>query len=360
MAVESALILVPADSPGGAERIMKLVALELLSRGWLVDVVCLKRGAGTLFSGLPNEFINCRAFILSEKREIHGLIKAFFLFAKSLRRRNYNFTFSSIIHCNALAGLFRFLRLLGTQRLVCRESTIIARRFKGVRRLYYWICYLFYGSIDTIICQTREMAKELVEFAPNSKRMNIIVLPNPIAKFGLARRNELLADNPLFIAIGRLIPEKGFDILLEAFTVLREQVPAARLQIYGEGREEARLTALISKLGVAGCAELCGFTDSPQTAMQVADVCVMSSITEGFPNVLLEMMQVNTRVVATHCADGVADIDGLVTCPTADVKALAAAMLVALNMSTDGIAEKFDAELAHRTPSAFVDAILTS
>ncbi|WP_350016678.1 glycosyltransferase [Rhodanobacter sp. IGA1.0] len=336
-----------------------MVATELLERGWAVDVVCLSRGTGALFSNTLSAHPNCCVYVLSDTREIYGVMRALPLFMRLLRHRRYTLTFSSLTHCNAFTGFLRRIRLLHTRRLVCRESTIISRRFRGLRRVYYWVCYLFYGSVDKVICQTNEMAAELLKFTGAVKAQRVAVMANPIAPINDARCMRRLDDGPLYVSVGRLIPEKGFDVLVEAFAVLLEQRPAARLHIYGEGPERPKLEALIARLELGRNVALSGVTNTPHEVMRAADVCVVSSIAEGFPNVLLEMMRANDRVVATHCADGVSDIEGLITCPVRDAGALASALLTALTKPVVGAGEKFDAELARRTPEAFVDQLLS-
>lgn len=356
---DAALVLVPSDRMGGAERILLVVTTELLARGWTVDVVCLSRGTGALFSDMRDTHPNCAVYVLSDTREMFGVMRAPLLFSGDLRRRNYTLTFSSLTHCNAFAGVLRMFGLVRTHRLVCRESTIISRRFRGLRRAYYRSCYLFYRSVDKVVCQTHEMAAELLKFAPAVKAAKVTVLANPIASSQGARGRRAVSAAPVLVSVGRLIPEKGFDVLIEAFAVLHRQWPEAQLRIYGEGPERQKLDVLVERLQLGGSVSLCGVTKVPHEVMRDADVCVVSSIAEGFPNVLLEMMRANSRVVATHCADGVADIQGLITCPTRDPAALAEALSAAITMPIDGVEEKFDVELGRRTPASFVDALLS-
>lgn len=355
----SALVLVPSDRLGGAERVLRMVTSELLERGWVVDVVCLSRGTSALFSDTRSKHPNCDVYVLSDTREIFGVMRALLLFSRLLCRKRYTLTFSSLTHCNAFAGFLRALRLLRTRRLVCRESTIISRRFRGLRRVYYWSCYLLYGSVDRVICQTNEMAAELLKFTSAVKASKVSVLANPIASIEDPRGARAIGSGPLLVSVGRLIPEKGFDVLVEAFANLLRQWPTARLDIYGEGPERQNLDALIARLGVGSNVALRGATKTPHEVMRDADVCVVSSISEGFPNVLLEMMRANHRVVATHCADGVSEIEGLITCPVRDSAALANALRAAITTPIENVGEKFDAELARRTPAAFVDKLLS-
>lgn len=357
MSCKRGLLLVPSDRMGGAERILKIVATELLQRDWELDILCLSKGTGAIFSKMASEK-NCNVYVLSESREIFGVLGAFKLFFFTLRRQRYTLSFSSLIHCNAFLSFLRGCGLLRTDTLICRESTIIANRFSAAKRFYYRICYLFYGAIDLIVCQTQEMKNALPKFASFIDKRKLRVLPNPVGVASCSRVCRDIGEDPTFVTLGRLIYEKGFDILLEAFALLLKEMPTARLRIYGDGPLKEGLLHRVQQLELEQSVSLCGVTSTPLEAMALADVCVVSSVMEGFPNVLLEMMQVNCRVVSTVCADGIDDIRGLLTCPTRDPVKLSEAMRRAVREPVVDRGFLFDAELRRRTPAAFVDAMI--
>jgi glycosyltransferase involved in cell wall biosynthesis len=341
---------------GGAERILRIVALELAARNYEVDILCLSRGTGAIFSKMQEP--RCNIYILSESREVNGVFKAIWLCLRKLSWRRYHLAFSSLTHCNAFVGALRLVGLLRIDRAVCRESTVISKRFFGFKRFYYWCCYLFYAFMDAVICQTREMKQLLVAFNRFVDARKLHVVNNPIAITDIQRMPPRDTGNePSFVAVGRLIKEKGFDSLIAAFDIVQRKYPGARLDIYGDGYMRTLLEQEIEKLGLQDKVTLRGNTSTPAQVMRDADVCVVSSLTEGFPNTLLEMMQVNTRIVATLCADGVADIQGLITCPPGDPAALASAMSLAIVANVDKCGAQFDAELARRDPASFVDSI---
>lgn len=353
------LLLIPSDRMGGAERVLMLVGMELLRRGWELDVLCLSRGTGAIFSKMASD-PKCNLYVLSDSREIFGVFAAFRLFLGVLRRRRYAFAFSSLVHCNGFLGFLRLCGLLKTNILACRESTIIANRFRGRKRFFYWCCYLFYGPIDLVICQTQEMKDVLSRFASFVNKRKLRVIPNPVGATTSIRVCRDMVAAPSFVSLGRLIYEKGFHVLLDAFALLLEEEPSAQLKIFGDGPLKESLLQRILELGLEESVHLCGVTSAPSQEMADADVCVVSSIMEGFPNVLLEMMQANCRVVSTICADGIDDIRGLLTCPTKDPIGLFEAMRLAIREPAAGRGILFDDELSRRTPSAFVDSLTAS
>jgi glycosyltransferase involved in cell wall biosynthesis len=111
---------------------------------------------------------------------------------------------------------------------------------------------------------------------------------------------EFTARRPTLVTIGRLSPEKGFVLLLEAFARARAQTAAAhQLLIVGEGPERALLADRIGTLGLSGAVHLGGYVDGADRLLEHAAGFVMSSITEGMPLVLLEAMQWRAPILAT-------------------------------------------------------------
>ncbi|PVR98801.1 hypothetical protein C4663_23105, partial [Salmonella enterica subsp. enterica serovar Give] len=120
--------------------------------------------------------------------------------------------------------------------------------------------------------------------------------------------NESSGVDGLIVALGRLVPQKGFDLLIDAFALVGPQLPEARLEIWGAGPEEARLRAQIARLGLADRVSLPGQTTHAADVLSSATVVALSSRVEGFPNVLLEAMALGRPVVALDCRYGPAEI----------------------------------------------------
>jgi len=344
-------VMFPANSVGGAENVLKRLVVEFVRRGFEVDVLCLTKGTGELFPNGYDSSVNVT--VLPTWKERYGAFLGFLHILKN--DAAYDLSVSSHVQCNALLALMKRVRLLHTNWLICRESTIINRRFRGVRRIYFKLLYAFYSKeIDLLICQTEEMQREVLEFLPLGLPRKTVVIGNPTSPDCVERRISPVRSAPIFVSVGRLIFEKGFDVLVTAFQKIRFTYPSARLKIFGEGPEWNALNSQVLALGLAESVDLCGSTKRPLSVMQEADVCVLSSRIEGFPNTLLEMMKANSRVVATTCADGIENIKGLVICEPNDSGALAGAMIAAVHAGLEA-APSFDMEIRGRMPSGFVD-----
>jgi glycosyltransferase involved in cell wall biosynthesis len=95
--------------------------------------------------------------------------------------------------------------------------------------------------------------------------------------------------------------------LIRAFAIIRRH-RLARLIILGEGEERSSLESLVRKLNIESDVELAGFVENPYMYMSKASMLVLSSIWEGFGNVLVEAMAAGTPVVSTNCPSGPAEI----------------------------------------------------
>lgn len=100
-------------------------------------------------------------------------------------------------------------------------------------------------------------------------------------------------------AAGRLSPEKGFDVLIEAASQVCDACPEVGFVIFGDGPCRAALQAQISALGLGGTVILAGFRNDLDRCIPALDLFVQSSHTEGLPNVLLEACAAGVPIVAT-------------------------------------------------------------
>jgi glycosyltransferase involved in cell wall biosynthesis len=166
-----------------------------------------------------------------------------------------------------------------------------------------------------------------------------------------------LASRSYLVAAGRLAPVKGFDILLNAFSMILNDYPNLDLIILGEGSQRASLTTQIRKLKLDTRVEMPGYVQNVYPYFLNAQVCIISSRLEGFPNVLLQMMSQNSRVVCTLSAGGIEKIPGLITCPPEDEAELEKAIRSSLKDTVDHRIE-FSEYLSSRTWDSFYDEIM--
>lgn len=131
------------------------------------------------------------------------------------------------------------------------------------------------------------------------------------------------------VAAGRLSPEKGFGVLIDAAARVCATDPGVGFVLFGEGDERAALENIVAARGLAGRFQLPGFTADLDRYLPWANVVVLSSFTEGLPNVLLEASAAGVPVVGTGVGgvpEVIADGETGYVVPPGDAAALAARM----------------------------------
>ncbi|WKA57717.1 glycosyltransferase [Planococcus shenhongbingii] len=155
---------------------------------------------------------------------------------------------------------------------------------------------------------------------------NTGVMYNP-APFRQFNAPEVLYSNKKIISSGRLIEDKGFDVLIEAFSVAAKDMPGWTLHIYGDGPEEKSLKSLIRIFGMEERIFLEGQTEDIQSALAASSFFVLTSKAEGLPMSLIEAQSCGLPCISTDCAPGIREIvteyeDGYIT-PVGDIPLLA-------------------------------------
>lgn len=181
-----------------------------------------------------------------------------------------------------------------------------------VSKLILGLMPRMYPNADAVVALSKGVAEDIDALVPRT-RGRVTVIHNA----GVERDVRVLAreslspgerpDGPLVVACGRLKPLKGFAHLIDALAEVRKTVPA-HLWIVGEGEQRAELERKVERLGLKGCVRLLGFHENPYRYMAAADAFVLSSLFEGFGNVIVEAMACGAPVVATDCPYGPREI----------------------------------------------------
>jgi glycosyltransferase involved in cell wall biosynthesis len=181
-----------------------------------------------------------------------------------------------------------------------------------------------YRRFDVVVTLTEEdraAYREALAGAPT----RVECIPNGVPR---PRLQPATLDAKVLVAAGRLVHQKGFDLLLDAYRIVAGKHPDWQLWIFGGGARRDKLAAQIERLGLTGRAHLKGTAAHLDERFVAASIYVLSSRYEGLPMVLLEAMSAGLPAAAFDCPTGPAQIishgkSGLLV-PAQDVPALAA------------------------------------
>ena len=331
-------LYIPSMSGGGAERIILTLANALAERNIAVDLV-LNRAEGPYLKNISDKvnIVN-----LNTSRVLTGLLPL----ARYMRKEKPDAILSAMNYVNVITVFAKLLSGTDTRVVVSEHGNLSAslKNSKWVstvvlKSLMSWT----YKKSDFVVAVSNGVADDLSRQI-KVNRNNITTIYNPIFTPDLLEKAEALVplQNPYFdrntppviLGVGRLAKEKDFETLINAFAKVRNH-KQCNLVILGEGVLRPELELLIKELDLQNSIQMPGFVDNPNAWMLSADLFILSSIHEGFGNVLVEAMACGTPVVSTDCPSGPSEIleDGkwgeLV--PVGDVELLSKAIIKALS-----------------------------
>lgn len=293
----------PSFAGGGAERIFVRLANHLAGRGQPVHFVVNHEG-GPLRP------------LLSDAVTLHSLgtrraILAIPRLAALLRRGRPPVLISALTRTNLVALLAARLAGGGTRVVVCERNQYseFSRGFGPARRTTItWLVRWLYPAAHAVIGNTAEVARDIAEVARlDCNRTGVIHNPAPetsqieTARAEPADHPWLDGSRPVAVAIGRLVPQKDYPTMLKAVAGFGRDL---RLLVLGEGPEADTLRRLSRDLNIADRVDFLGFRMNRLSYLVRADLFLLSSVTEGFPNALIEAVAAGVPAISTDCAGG--------------------------------------------------------
>jgi glycosyltransferase involved in cell wall biosynthesis len=339
--------VLPSLHGGGAERVI-LTILRHLDRFRFTTVLAVIDGREPVFSS--DLATDLEVIDLGFTRVRYSAASLIHLIWK----RRPDVVFCVLGHLNLLLALIKPCLPRAT-KLVVRETVVMSSYLVENRFAWLWkAAYrLLLPRCDAIVCQSQDMRDALVyDLGISSK--NMVVVQNPVD----IERVRALSDAPIesidlqdkpedtngtinLVAAGRLVWQKGFDLLIEAIALLND--PRFHVRIIGQGPLRSDLERLAMQRGVDQQVRFLGFQSNPYPIFKRADAFVLSSRFEGMPNVILEALACGTGVIALPAPGGINELlGGRPRC------------LVANSVSAYGLAEALKTyDFANRTSLEF-------
>ncbi|WIG56929.1 MAG: Alpha-1,4-N-acetylgalactosamine transferase PglJ [Rhodanobacteraceae bacterium] len=320
------VLVISSLGGGGAERVMTLLANEWVERGDEVTLITLASDRMDRYPLNPS----VRRIALDVAGNSANLLAAIgnnLVRIRALRRAIAASRPDAVISFIAESNVRVLIAAAGLRVpvIISERTALNGHHMRGVwRTLRRWS----YPRATAIVAQTRRSAADLEALV----RRRVEVIANPVTVE--SRPDDAIADERTgartLLAVGRLSPEKGFDLLIEAFAQAAPRHPGWNLVILGEGPLRAALERKAAEHGLGARISMPGFDAHVRRLMRRADLFVLSSRYEGFPNALLEAMTEGLACVSFDCDAGPRELiehrqNGWLV-PAGDVPALAAAL----------------------------------
>lgn len=309
---------------GGAERVMLSLCTAWAARGDTVTLFTFDDGRQD-FHAVPVGVTRVALDIAGVSTSPLGAVRANAARLRTLRRALRSEAFDVIVSFTDRTNVSTLLAARGLRIPVVISERIDPRRH-DIGTAWSALRRLTYRGATALVVQT-ERVRSWAETHVSPSRVHVIGNPLREVAAPLVAAGDRAAT---IAAIGRLVPQKGFDTLLRAFALVHRTHPTWRLVISGEGPLRTSLEAQAAELGLSAAVSLPGRTNAVDDVLAGSAVFVLSSRYEGFPNVLLEAMASGCACVATDCDSGPSDLLdqealGLLV-PVDDAAALAGAM----------------------------------
>jgi len=289
---------------GGAERVMSDMANYWVNQGWSVTLATFKNSESSDFYRLDSDVRRVRLSnsvsrngFLSGVRSTVGIVRRL----RALLRASRPDAVLSFIDVpnvlTILAAMGLNLRVIVSER-GCPEHQSeegeenpwaypLSRNWRRLRRRLY-------SRAALVIA----LNKDAAAWIRNECGIDVSVIPNGIRDFPVVANER----QSVVLAVGRLHPVKGFDLLIEAFAKLSPRFPQWRLVIVGDGNEKFALRRLCEELQLSDNVEFLGPIEDVETQFSRAGLVVVPSRSEAFGNVILESMATGAAVVSTECS----------------------------------------------------------
>lgn len=302
-------------SPAGTERIASDVVNALSQAKVNVSFVVLSASVESYYE--LNEEIRVFALNTPFSNRVQAIVKL----RKLLKKESPDF----VVNVGIPMGQISILAVWGLDTKIIGWEHF--NLYAGSKLGYYWRLLAAKLSYKTVVLTQKDRSDYL-------KKVNadVVCIPNFITRF-IDSKSSL--ESKTVLSVGRLTYQKGYDLLLQAWGKVTEQMPDWTLQIVGSGNDERELKLQASDLDVLESVSFIPATNNIGQYYSQASLYVMSSRFEGMPMVLLEAKMCGLPCISFNCPNGPDEIicnsiDGLIV-ELGDIDALSQAMLLLMN-----------------------------
>ncbi|WP_127470650.1 glycosyltransferase [Thiomicrorhabdus aquaedulcis] len=300
--------LISSLAGGGAEGVCVNVANGLAEQGLQVDLVVLHLNNAAYHDRVSDK-VNLVVLGVNHARYAGMALLKYILKQKPKTILVFNYELAVMLVM--LRSIFYF-----KTRIIARNINTLSQKRNQAQG--FWRKYVvkplidgFYCKVDHVINQCQAMREDLISLYPQLAEKSSVIY-NPVAKHieDYAKTHDLsqVEKQDYLLCVGRLEKQKAFHYAIEGFAGVANEFPNLRLKIVGQGSLEQVLKQCAVDLGVADRVDFEGFQKDMIPYYLHAEATVLTSLYEGFPNVLVESITLGTPVVAFDCQSGPSEI----------------------------------------------------
>jgi GalNAc-alpha-(1->4)-GalNAc-alpha-(1->3)-diNAcBac-PP-undecaprenol alpha-1,4-N-acetyl-D-galactosaminyltransferase len=294
-----ATFVISSLEAGGAERVLSILANELVTRAWEITVISQDGHEGskpffTLDHRVILRYLDFAAIGESALPKT-GKIRQLLALRSAIRHSNPNVvvSFMDTVNVRTLLAVWGLSIPVVISERCDPHTRPLGSWWERLRRLTY-------PRAVALVVQSPEAQS----YFRGSIRERSIIIPNPVVQPPTIDRAEDVRRSNKIVSLGRLNAVKGFDRLLDAFQPIAVSNPEWQLEIWGEGPERGALEEQARRLGIADRVRFSGQTLDPYAAIRSSEIFVLSSRTEGFPMALGEAMACGIAAISFDCPSG--------------------------------------------------------
>lgn len=300
--------LISSLAGGGAEGVCVNVANALAELGWQVNLMVLHLNNAAYHDRVSDK-VNLVVLGVNHARYSGIALLKYIHRKKPKTILVFNYELAVILVM--LRSVFRF-----KTRIIARNINTLSQKRNKAQG--FWHIYIvkplidgFYCKVDHVINQCQAMREDLIALYPQLAEKSSVIY-NPVSKhienFAKAHDLSQVEKQDYLLCVGRLEKQKAFHYAIEGFKGVAKEFPNLRLKIVGQGSLEQDLRQCALNFGVADRVDFEGFQKDMIPYYLNAKATVLTSLYEGFPNVLVESITLGTPVVAFDCPSGPREI----------------------------------------------------